>query len=42
MSESKLKTKQHEQISEEQVKELLDHWDVPCKDLNYVVSNYPL
>lgn len=41
MSESKTKTKHHEQISEEQVKELLDHWDVPCKDLNYVVSNDP-
>ena len=41
MSQSKTKTKHDEQISEEQVKELLEHWDIPYKDLNYAVSNDP-
>lgn len=41
MSQSKTKTKQEEPISEEVVREVLDHWDVPTMDLNYVVNDDP-
>ena len=39
MSQSKTKTEQDEQISEELVRDILDHWQIPCMDLNYAVSN---
>jgi len=41
MSESKTKTTQDEQITEEIVRDIFDHWQIPCLDLNYAVSNEP-
>ena len=41
MSESKTKTRQNEQISEEQIREVLNHWSIPHSDLNYAVNDDP-
>jgi len=43
MSQSKTKSRieDAEQISEEKMRELLDDWDIPCRDLNYAVNNDP-
>ena len=37
--EKKDKSRHKEQISEDQVIEVLDHWSLPHKDLNYAVNN---
>ena len=41
MSQSKTKTEHEESMSEEQIREVLDHWGIPYKDLNYAVNDDP-
>lgn len=41
MSQSETKTEQDEHISEELVRDIIDHWQIPCMDLNYAVNNEP-
>lgn len=40
-SRTKIRAENTEQISEEKMRELLDHWEVPCSDLNCAVNNDP-
>jgi len=39
MSESKAKPEQEEQMSEKVLRDIFDHWQIPCIDLNYAGSN---
>jgi len=41
MSQSKEKTEQGEQISEDILRSIFEHWQIPCIELNYAVSNEP-
>jgi len=41
MSQSKTKTEQDEQVSEEIVQGIFEHWMIPYLDMNYSVNNEP-